>query len=461
MAASKAKILIIDDDAEVRSLISGVLSDEGYAPTIASNERDSILAVKDCMPDLIFLDLWMGEDESGGFKILSKLKNINYNIPVVIISGHGTIDIAMKAMRKGAFDFLEKPFVIDRLLLTCSNALEFCKLRKENSLLRSDRLCSDILSVGNSLFAGSIRAVIDKIAVSNCRVFLSGPVGSGLDAIAYRIHKKSAQKDRNFVCVSCSDTSSFADDLFGTDKFYGYIEKANGGTIFLENIDLLSQDTQRKLLMLIQNEKMSLQSRSVFLNTRIICSIVVNKDVSEAEKLSKFNKELLYRLKISTINVPGLVDRREDIIPIVNWYVTNSEKIFGLKPKALSSKVFAMLQAYDWPGNLRQIKNVVESAIMSAVSANKFEIDEESLPPEISLSAKGKFNSVDVAKFIGLPLKEAKEHFEYDYLKAQIERFSGNISKTAEFIGMERSALHRKLKALGVDYTKNQKYCKR
>lgn len=461
MPANNAKILIIDDDPEVRSLISGVLSDEGYQTFTASNEQESIAAVKSCMPDLIFLDLWIGNDESGGFKILSRLKNINIDIPVVVISGHGTIDIAMKAMRKGAFDFLEKPFVIDRLLLTCSHTLEFCKLRRENSFLVGDRICPEIFSVGNSLFAGSIKAVIDRISASGCRVFLSGPVGSGLDSIAYRIHQKSAYKDRNFVCINCSDSETFADDFFGTDKFYGYVEKVNGGTIFLGNVDLLTPDTQRKLLMLIQNERLSLKSRTVYLDARIISSITVSNDVTEAEKLSQFNQELLYRLKISSINVPALADRREDILPMVDWYLSRSEKLFGLQPKKFTTEALAMLQAYDWPGNIQQLKNVVENSLINAANTNKIEMDEEILPGEISAGTEVKFQSVNIAKFIGLPFKEAKEHFEYDYLRAQIERFSGNVSKTADFIGMERSALHRKLKSLEVEYSRNQKYCKK
>lgn len=457
MAEIREKILIIDDDAEVRSLISGVLSDEGYQTSTASNEQESISVMKSSMPDLILLDLWIGDDESGGFKIFSKIKNINSDVPVIVISGHGTIDIAMKAMRKGAFDFLEKPFVIDRLLLTCSHALEFSKLRRENRFLQGDRICPEIFSVGTSLFASTIRTVVAKIAASNCRVFLSGPVGSALDSLAYKIHQESAQKDHNFVCVSCSEVDSFADDLFGTDKFYGYIEKARGGTVFLENVDLMNTDTQRKLLMLLQNERMSLHSRTVFLDTRIISSITVNRDMTECDQLSNFNQELLYRLKISTINVPGLIERRDDILPIIDWYVTKAKKIFGLAPKQFTSKALALLQAYDWPGNIQQVKNTVESALINGSNTGNPEIDEEELPSEIAGSTQEKFQSINIAKFIGLPLKEAKEHFEHEYLRAQIERFSGNVSKTADFIGMERSALHRKLKALDVEYTRNPK----
>ncbi|MBR1734680.1 MAG: sigma-54-dependent Fis family transcriptional regulator [Alphaproteobacteria bacterium] len=459
MNTTNAKILIIDDDAEVRSLISGVLSDEGYQTYLAANEQEAISSAKSNMPDLAFLDLWIKDDESAGFKILDKLKNINSELPVVIISGHGTIDIAMNALRKGAFDFLEKPFVIDRLLLTCTRTLEFHKLKTENNSLKNDRLCSDIFSVCTSIFANSIKSTIDKIANSNSRVFIKSPVGIGVDSIAYRIHKHSSRKDCNFVTVNCMASSyskSFDDELFGTDKSYGYLEKAAGGTIFLEDIDKLSVDSQRKLLMFLQSGKLQLTSRNIYSDVRIICSTTDN----ESSKMNEFSPELFYRLKISEINIPSLTERREDIIPIINWYMSRSEELFNLKPKQFSEKALAILQAYDWPGNIHQIKNIVESSLINSSDSNSSQIDETMLPNELTVNTKDKFESLNIAKFITLPLKEAKECFESDYLKAQVNRFSGNISQTANFIGMERSALHRKLKALDVQYMKNPRHHK-
>lgn len=452
MKPKDSVILVIDDDDEVRALIKGVLEDECYRVNTAINEQEAIASVKACMPNLVFLDLWMGDDEAGGFKILDKIKNVNVDLPVIIISGHGTIDVAMNAMRKGAFDFLEKPFVIDRLLLTCSRALEFYKLKRENSSLKNDKLSCEIFSVGTSTFATSIKNTIDKISASNCRVFIDGPVGVGADSIAYHIHQKSMRKDRNFVTVSCisSDISqSFNSDLFGTDDSYGYIERANGGTILFENVDHLGEDTQRKLLTLIQTGRYQLSSRTVFLDARIICSKI---SPGTSSTLGKFNPELLYRLKISEIRIPGMAERRSDILPVIGWYLDRSEGLFGLKPKPFSNNTQAILQAYDWPGNIQQIKNVVESSLIRASNSSKAEIEEEDLPPELTTNTKDKFESLNIAKFITMPLKEAKDCFESDYLRAQIERFSGNISQTANFIGMERSALHRKLKTLGVKY---------
>lgn len=456
MNKKNAKIFIIDDDAEVSSLISSVLADEGYSAHTATNERDAIAAIKSDMPDLIFLDLWIENDEEGGFKILDKLVNINSDIPIIIISGHGTIDIAMNALRKGAFDFLEKPFVIDRLLLTCARALEFCRLRNENNFLKNDKLSFDALSIGSSTFASSINTTIDKIASSNSRVFINCPVGGGADSIAYRIHQCSRRKNYNFVSLNCvyNDPKNFNDDLFGTDKSYGYLEKANGGTIFFERIFHLSSDSQRKLLMFIRDGKYRLNSRTVVSDVRIICSAAA----SDSLNASEFNQELFYRLKVFEINVPSLTERREDIIPIIEWYALHAKKLFGLEQKPFTDRAKVILQSYDWPGNIHQIKNVVESSLVNASDCAS--IDEACLPSELTTSAKNKFESLNIAKFITMPLKEAKYCFESDYLRAQVSRFSGNISQTANFIGMERSALHRKLKALKVQYMKSKKHRK-
>lgn len=457
--SKSAKILIIDDDDEVRGLISGVLTDEGYITYQAADDHEAISSIKNVMPDLVFLDLWIGDDEAAGFKILDKLKNLNSELPIIIISGHGTIDIAMNAMRRGAFDFLEKPFVIDRLLLTCTRALEFYKIKTENTSLRHSRLNSDIFSVGTSIFATNIKNIIDKIANSNSRVFISCPVGIGADSIAYRLHRHSPRKDYNFISISCISSEiakDFDDNLFGTDKSYGYLEKANGGTLFLENIDRLSQDTQRKLLMFIQGGKYQLSSRNVYSDVRIMCSRISGDN----QKEDNLNQELFYRLKIAEINIPAVSERREDIIPIINWYMSRANEFFGLKPKKFSDNALAILQSYDWPGNIHQMKNIVESSLINAADNNSDIISETFLPTELTVNTKDKFESLNIARFITLPLKEAKDSFESDYLRAQVNRFSGNISQTANFIGMERSALHRKLKALNVHCMKNPKHSK-
>ncbi len=450
------KILIIDDEAEVRSLVSDVLTDEGYKTEVAADEHEAISILKDNQPNLIFLDLWIGNDESAGIKILDKIKKLYPEIPVVIISGHGTIDVAVQAIQNGAFDFIEKPFVIDRLLLTCKRALELCKLRTENSALKCDRLDAAVFSIGTSKFAQSIRKTIEKIAQSKSRIFIKSHIGMGTDALAFDIHKNSGRSSHNFVHINCAtdNKEKLEEELFGTEKTYGSIEKANFGTLFLEEVTELSKSCQRKLLQFLQDERYTVGNRTAYSDVRIISSS--NKSINEIRNNTEFSQELFYRLNVVSLDIPSISERRKDILPLVNYYLENSESFFGVKTKDFTKDALAILQSYDWPGNIHQIKNIVESSLIN--SAHQSVIDKDSLPPELTSSTKDKLTSLDIANFIALPLKEAKDRFETDYLIAQIERFSGNISKTANFVGMERSALHRKLKNLGIH--SERKACK-
>ncbi|MDR2781875.1 MAG: sigma-54 dependent transcriptional regulator [Holosporaceae bacterium] len=445
---NKETILIVDDEAEVRSLMSDVLSDEGYATLLAKNEAEAISLIKESRPNLIFLDLWIEKDESAGLKILEKIQKMHLGIPVVIISGHGTIDVAVQAIQKGAFDFIEKPFVIDRLLITCKRALEMYQLQRENFALKINKFDIGVFSVGKSSFALSIEDTLNKIATSNGRVFIDTKVGIETKVIAYEIHKRSNRKDLPFVCVNCfsNNGEKFFAELFGSEKIYGYLEKADGGTIFLEDVTKLHKDCQNGLLQFLQNGTYLLKNRKVCSDARVICSST--EDTKFLIESSRFSQELFYRMNIVNINIPNLKERRNDILPLINYYLSHSDAIFGLKSRKFTEDALAILQAYDWPGNILQLKNIVESSLINSIGLD--EIDKVALPTELTSSAKEKFVSLNVAKLISLQIKEAKEHFETDYLRTQIERFSGNISKTAEFIGMERSALHRKLKNLGI-----------
>ncbi|MDR0753245.1 MAG: sigma-54 dependent transcriptional regulator [Holosporaceae bacterium] len=445
-------ILIVDDDTEVRTLMSDVLSDYGYKTNTAKNEHEAIAMIKKSPPDLILLDLWIGDDESAGLQILKKIKKINMETPVIMISGHGTIDMAVQAIQKGAFDFIEKPFVMDRLLLTCRQALDMFRLMREVSILRSNKLDTGFLSIGKSAFVLSIKSMLNKIASSNSRVFIKSKVGIGVDAIVMEIHRLSSRKDFPLISVNCfcDEKKNFGAELFGTDKTYGFIEKAQTGTLFLENVTQLSKAYQVNLLQFLQENAYQVGSRKVRSDVRIICSS--NDDVDLLLASSKFNQELFYRLNIVCLDIPSLKDRREDILPLIDYYLLNAETMFGIKAKTFTENALAILQSYDWPGNIHQLKNVVESSLINSTKSN--EVDKIALPPELTSNAREKFTSLNVAKLISLPMKEAKECFESDYLRAQINRFSGNVSKTAEFIGMERSALHRKLKTLGVESNK-------
>ncbi|MDR3187194.1 MAG: sigma-54 dependent transcriptional regulator [Holosporaceae bacterium] len=446
---SSENILIIDDEEEVRSLMSDVLADEGYATHLAANEAEAVAVLKKSALDLVFLDLWMGDDESAGIKILGKIRKTYPEIPVIIISGHGTIDVAVQVIQNGAADFIEKPFVIERLLLTTKQALELRSLQKENAALRNNnKLDMEVFSVGSSIFTLSIKSTVEKIAPSNGRVFIKSQVGIGADAVAFLIHKKSQRRDGPFVYLNCiaDNEENFEAELFGGEKFYGFIEKANSGTLFLEEITRLSKDCQRKLLQFLHEGKYAAGSRMVYSDFRVMCSS--NDDMEEFLASGKFSQELYIRLNIINLHIPPLKDRREDIIPLAEYYISNSWSFFGLKPKKISPDAVAILQSYDWPGNIHQLKNVMECSLIN--SAHKNEIDRDSLPPELISSPGDKFDSLNVAKLVSLPLRKAKECFESDYLRAQVIRFSGNISQTAWFVGMERSALHRKLKTLGI-----------
>ncbi len=447
----KNNILIIDDDAEVRSLISDVLSDEGYATFPVSNETEAFSNLKKTEFDLIFLDLWIGDDESAGLKILDKIKNQYTGIPVVIISGHGTIDVAVSAIQNGAFDFIEKPFVIDRLLLTANQAIEMYRLRKENLKLRNKRVDLEVISVGKSQFVTGLKSTLDKAAQTNGRIFIETYPGMGAENIALYIHRQSSRKDYPFIHFNCSSDAKdkIETELFGKDKTSGYLEKANFGTLFLDNVTELSQDCQRRLLQYIQEGRIYIENRgNVYIDTRIICSHNANFDMSE------FNRNLFYRLNIVNIKTPELRNRREDILPLVDYYVANSDSFFGLKSKPFTDECKAILQTYEWPGNIYQIKSIVENSLINALEDTQ--ITKKDLPAELTASTRDKFTSLDISKLIALPLREARNAFETDYLKAQIDRFSGNISKTAEFVGMERSALHRKLKSLEVKQLKEK-----
>lgn len=447
----KNNILIIDDDAEVRSLIADVLSDEGFATFPVGNESEAFAYLRKMDFDLVFLDLWIGEDESAGLKILKKIKNQYIGIPVVIISGHGTIDVAVSAIQNGALDFIEKPFVIDRLLLTTNQAIELSQLRKENTKLKNKRMDLDVIGVGKSQFVTNLKSILNNSAKTNGRIFIETYPGMGAENIAYYIHCKSNRKDYPFFHFNCSSDAKEKTeaDLFGKDKILGCLEKTNFGTLFLENVTELSQDCQHRLLQYIQEGRIYVESRgNIYVDVRIICSHNANLD------MSKFNQDLFYRLNIVNIKLVELKNRREDILPLVDYYTQNAESFFGLKPKFFTDECKAVLQSYEWPGNIYQVKSIVENSLINALEDVR--ISKKDLPAELTASTRDKFASLDISRLIAMPLKKARDAFEIDYLKAQIERFSGNISRTAEFVGMERSALHRKLKSLDMKRSKEK-----
>lgn len=450
---SKENILVVDDDIEVRTLVADVLSDEGYVVQQASNEQEAITCIRKENFSLIFLDLWIGEDESAGLKILSKIKKTNIDLPVVIISGHGTIDVAVKAIQEGAFDFIEKPFVIDRLLITAQTAIELYRLKQENATLKNNKFDVNVLGVGESPFAQSVKLQISKIAEVSGRVFVKSDVGCGANIAAFAIHQESGRKGP-FVYVNCvsDDHIKFENDLFGSEKSYGFIEHANFGTLYLEEISRLSQNAQRKLLEFFQNGFYFEGKRRILSDLRVICSSSV--DINSEIENGNFIGELFYRLNVFQLIIPPLSARKMDVMPLAHYFISKSNVTFSNRKIEFSPEAISWLQAFSWPGNIRQLQNVVENILINATG--KTVIDVDCLPPEITSETGDKYKALDAMKLISLPLKEAKDSFESDYLLAQVNRFSGNISRTAAFVGMERSALHRKLKALNVEVVRNR-----
>ena len=446
------RILVVDDDKAVNSLIADVLRDEGYNAIVAEDESAFIAKIEEKNPDLVLLDLWIGDDENAGIRILNKMRKIHPDIPVVIISGHGTIDIAVQAIRDGAFDFLEKPFVTERLLITCANALEIRRLQQSNNALRNFKQDTNVLFVGHSSFAQSMRSLVEKISTSNGRVLIRAQSGLGCEAFAYLIHKKSKRSQYPFVYVNCKsdDPEAFQQTFWGTEKSYGDLERANFGTLYLEDITYLSKECQRRLLQFLAEGRYCLKERNVYADVRLICS--TSKPIEQLVGSDEFNRELFFRLNIVSVIVPSLKDRREDIIPLLEYYLEHATDFFGIQALSFNEEAKALFQTYDWPGNIHQLKNMVESALINA--AGNDIVDRDALPPDLVNRACATYDSLQISKLISLPIKEAKELFESDYLRAQISRFGGNISRTAEFIGMERSALHRKLRALNLRSTK-------
>lgn len=452
-------ILIIDDDIDIGNLISDILADEGYNSKYFSNANDAIDFLSKNNVSTIFLDLWFQNNQSAGFEILSMIKKIDKNIPVIMISGHGNIDIAVTAIKNGAYDFIEKPFNISKLLLTTKRSLEIYNLRKSNIETKYQYDVEAFL-LGTSSEINKVKNIIKKSLLSNSRIFISSDTGCGAEYIAQYIHENSMRQHNDFVSFNCSlsNYSAVEDNLFGTNDTIGAIEKADGGTLFLEDVVNLPNDLQIKLLKFLQTNTIITKNKlEKKLDVRVISSSN-NANVKLLLENKIFKEDLFYRLSVVNIVLPILSTRREDISIIVNYFLDNSEKIFGVKQKTISKDAMNVLCAYSWPGNIRQIKNVLEFAILMSPGSDCIEV--EDLPKDLFNQESPKEIS-DFSKLVTLSLKEAREIFERNYINLQINRFSGNISQVANFIGMERSALHRKLKNLdiyrsGIDDSRKQ-----
>ena len=444
-------ILIVDDEKDIRELVSDILIDEGYTTQLAANSEDTFKSIEKSKPKLIILDIWLKESKLDGIDILKQVKLNNPDIPVVIISGHGNIEIAVAAIKQGAYDFIEKPFNIDQLTVVIARAMETSRLRIENAAFKIKEIPSFEL-IGNSSVFKSFNQQLDKVSSGNSRIMLTGPSGSGKEVAARYIHKNSPRKDFAFVTVNSASMSSerMEELLFGSESNgniqLGLLEQANGGVLYLDEVGDMPIGTQSKILrVLVDQQFMRIGGKTnISVDFRVISSS--SKNLVQEIQNKNFREDLYHRLNVIPISVPSLEDRIEDIPLISNFFIIELSEKQGLPKRKLSQKAVVHLQSRNWPGNIRQLRNVLERSLILGSQSGEISIAELETKEIIKND-----NSVEMdGNMLGLPLREARELFEKDYLIAQINRFGGNISKTSQFVGMERSALHRKLKTLNV-----------
>ncbi len=447
------KILIIDDEADIRSAIRGILEDESYIVDEAGQVDTALSAVITFAPDLIILDVWLKTGERDGLDLLAKLRKRYPSIPVVMISGHGTIEMAVGALKQGAYDFIEKPFQTERLLLTVSRALETIRLQNENKSLK-EQVSGAAELIGSSQHVQHIRTAIDKVAPTNSRVFISGANGTGKEVVARMIHRASSRAVGPYVAVNGAALSSdqFDQQLFGSERHPGLLHQANGGTLYLDEICDVSLTTQGRLLRVLQEQKYQHPVTGVWIDIDVRVISSASRSVSAMVKDGTFREDLFYRLNVVTIELPSIADRRDDIPAFIHHFMKQSAVISGKPFRTLTPAALAALQVFTWPGNVRQLKNVAEWMVIMGTAPADVPIDIDGLPPEITRPDVGSGvvggGIVVAPELMTLPLREAREMFERAYLQAQIGRFGGSVSKAAHFVGMERSALHRKLKSL-------------
>jgi two-component system nitrogen regulation response regulator NtrX len=455
MNAAAREILIVDDEPDIRSVMSGILSDEGYRTREAAIASEAIAALQTRVPNLIVLDVWLEGSHMDGLQLLSHFRNEFPHVPVVIISGHGNIEMAVAALKKGAYDFIEKPFKADRLLVVIERALEAYALRQENEELRR-RTGGQPMLVGQSSVMNQLRQAIARVAPTGSRVLISGRAGSGKEIVARLIHAQSRRADGPFVVLNCATMrpDRLEAELFGAERGpdgtrkIGVLVRAHNGTLLLDEIADMPLETQGKIVRVLQEQTFEREGAKVEVDVRVLAS--TSEDLKLAIDNATFRKDLFYRLNVVPLDVPPLTSRREDIPQLVQHFMERASATLGLPSRQIGDDAIAALQAYEWPGDVRQVQNVVEWLLIMAGSGNETVIRADMLPPEISANGPSALRGDRGAEIMGLPLRDAREVFEREYLMAQINRFGGNISRTATFVGMERSALHRKLKVLGV-----------
>ena len=447
-------ILVVDDEQDIRELVAGVLADEGYECRTAGDSTRALQAIDERRPSLVLLDVWLHGSPMDGLEVLDAIKAREPNLPVIIFSGHGNIDTAVSAVSRGAMDFIEKPFEAERLLHLVGRATETELLRRENARLREGFAQTDEFT-GNSTAINQVRATLKRVASTGSRVMITGPAGSGKEVAARLLHAWSARTDKAFVTVNSARITPerFEQELFGEEADgkllrAGLLETADGGTLYLDEVADMPMSTQARILRVLTDQSFVRVggTRQIGVDVRVVSSTARELEHEIEEK--RFREDLFYRLNVVPVAIPSLAERRDDIPPLADHFFTRYAREQGAEAPEVSSEAMAALQAYDWPGNVRQLRNVVERTVILAPRERLKRIEPDMLPEEITGGSSGNGNAMSA--LMGVPLREARENFEREYLRIQIRRFSGNISKTAGFIGMERSALHRKLKLLGM-----------
>ncbi len=457
-------ILIVDDEADIRETVSGILQDEGYETRLAGNSDDALLAIEDRRPSLVILDIWLQGSRLDGLEVLDRIQKIYPDIPVVIISGHGNIETAVTAIKRGAYEFIEKPFNTDKLINITQRAIESFRLRKEVEQLREQSLVSHEI-IGHSAVINQLRQSIEKVAPTNSRVLITGPSGCGKELTARMLHMMSHRSNGPFVALNAAAITPdrMEIELFGaveqknSPRKVGALEEAHLGTLYIDEIAEMPLETQSKILRVLVEQKFQRlgSGTKVEVDVRIVSSS--SRDLAEERRNGNLREDLFHRLNVVPLEVPGLSERREDIPMLVNHFITQISASSGLVPRVIGEDAMAVLQSYDWTGNVRQLRNIVERLMILSEGDADAVISADMLPEELGGSVNLNPDGSGGEHLMSLPLRDAREIFEREYLLAQINRFGGNISRTAEFIGMERSALHRKLRVLGVNSSDRKK----
>ncbi len=453
-------ILIVDDEADIRDLVAGILGDEGYATRTAADSDAAMGEMARRRPSLVILDIWLQGSRLDGLELLDRMRRLDPSLPVIMISGHGTIESAVAAIKRGAYDFIEKPFKADRLLLQVARAVEAAKLKRENEELRT-RAGRDIEMIGSSVAISGLRQALDRVASTNSRVLISGPPGSGKELAARLLHVRSRRAEGPFVVVNSASMAPerMESELFGVEegapgglraRKIGTFEQAHGGTLFLDEVADMPLETQGKILRVLLDQTFERVGGDTRVQVDVRVVSATSRDLSAEIAARRFREDLFHRLNVVPLRVPAMRERREDIPMLAQYFMKREAEALGLPARVLGDDALAALQRAEWPGNVRELRNLIARLLILAPDDPRRVIGADVLPPDVPLGP-GVPRADRDHQIMTLPLREAREIFEREYLAAQIARFGGNISRTANFVGMERSALHRKLKMLGVN----------